>query len=93
MVSEVEPFAFVGRFLNPCYTECMNKVLEQGIEAARALSEEQQSVAGELLMTLAMRPELSSEQIEEVKLAQAEAARGEFATDEQTAALWKRSGV
>ena len=71
----------------------MNKVLEQGIEIVRALPEERQAAAGELLMTLATRPELSSAQMAEVKLAQAEAAQGAFATDEQVAAFWQKCGV
>jgi len=71
----------------------MNKLLEKGIEAARQLPEEQQSIAGELLMTLATHPALSPEQIEEVTLAQAEATQGAFATDEQITAFWEKSGV
>lgn len=71
----------------------MNKLLEEGIAAARKLPEEEQTLAGELLMTLAMRPELSPGQIEEVRLAQAEAAQGAFASDEHIAAFWERAGV
>jgi predicted transcriptional regulator len=36
---------------------------------------------------------LTPEQIEEVKLAIAEADRGEFATDEEMAELWKKCGL
>lgn len=75
------------------YTERMNKMLEQGIEAARKLPEEQQGVAGELLMTFVARPELTASQLEEVRLAQAEATQQAFATDEQIAAFWERAGV
>jgi len=39
------------------------------------------------------RYRLTPEQIEEVKLAIAEADRGEFATDEEMAELWKKFGL
>ena len=62
----------------------MTKLLEKGIEAARALPPDRQDMAGELLLRLAeIEPEyqLTPEQIEDVRLALAEADRGEFATD------------
>jgi predicted transcriptional regulator len=75
----------------------MTKLLDQGIEAVRALPKDRQDVAGELLLAIAGQDEpshrLTAEQIEEVKLAIAEADRGEFATDEEMAALWKRCGL
>jgi hypothetical protein len=40
-----------------------------------------------------IRYRLTPEQIEEVKLAIAEADRGEFATDEEMAELWKKFGL
>jgi predicted transcriptional regulator len=69
-------------------------MLEKGIAAARALPEERQDMAGELLLAIAGQPHLtlSPEQIEDVKLAIAEADRGEFATDEEMAALWRKCG-
>jgi hypothetical protein len=74
----------------------MTKALEKGIAAARELPAERQDLAGELLLAIAGRAEprltLTPEQIEDVKLAIAEADRGEFATDEEMAALWKKCG-
>ena len=74
----------------------MTKLLEQGIEAARALAPEQQDMAGELLLSLAAREptyRLTAEQLEDVKLAIAEANRGDFATDEEMARTWKKFGL
>ena len=75
----------------------MTKLLEKGIEAVRRLPEERQDVAGEILLAISeenqSRYRLTPEQIEEVKLAIAEADRGEFATAEEMAALWKKCGV
>src|SRR3989338_3480497 len=75
------------------YTARMNKMLEQGIEAARALSDDRQTAAGELLIAIATHYELTPEQVTEVKLAMAEADRGEFATDESITEFWKECGV
>jgi hypothetical protein len=74
----------------------MTKLLDKGIEAVRSLPEERQDLAGELLLALAGQRRIASlglEQIEDVKLALAEADRGEFATDEEMAALWKKCGL
>lgn len=75
----------------------MTKLFEQGIKAVRELPAERQDVAGELLLAIAdqqkSRYRLTPEQIEDVKLAIAEDDRGEFATDEEMAALWKKCGL
>jgi hypothetical protein len=75
----------------------MTKLLEQGIEAVRRLPEERQDMAGELLLAIAgeegVRYRLTPEQIEEVKLAIAEADRGEFVSDEEMAEFWKKCGL
>ena len=71
----------------------MTKLLDKGIEAVRGLPADRQDMAGELLLSLAKTsPEyrLTSEQIEDVKLAIAEADRGEFATDCEMADTWKK---
>jgi hypothetical protein len=72
----------------------MTKLLEQGIEAVRALSADRQDLAGELLLGLAGRETyaLTPEQLEDVKVALAEADRGEFASDEEMVATWKKFG-
>ncbi len=74
----------------------MTKLLEQGIEAIRALPADRQDLAGELLLQLAdhsPRYTLTVEQIEELKLALAEADRGEFATDHEMTETWKKFGL
>lgn len=74
----------------------MTKLLEQGIEAVRGLPADRQDLAGHLLLTLATgEPQLTltAEQIEDVKLSAAAADRGEFATDADIAATWKKFGL
>lgn len=74
----------------------MTKLLEKGIEAVRALPTDRQDLAGELLLNLANqepRYRLTPEQIEDIKLALADARRGEFATDEQMAETWTKFGL
>ncbi len=73
----------------------MTKLFLKGIEAVQALPPERQDLAGELLLMLADQREyqLMPEQLEDLKLSLAEAERGEFATDEQVAAMWKQFGL
>jgi len=75
----------------------MTKLLETGIDAIRNLPADEQNLAGELLLSLAeqsrRRPRLTPEQVDDIQLALAEADRGDFATDEEMAALWKKCGL
>jgi hypothetical protein len=74
----------------------MTKLLEKGIEAVRALSEDRQDMAGELLLNIAKNDpqyRLTAEQLQDVRLSLAEADRGEFATDEEMAETWKKFGL
>ena len=74
----------------------MTKLLEKGIEAVRGLPAERQDMAGELLLSLATHEpqvRLTREQLEDVKLAIAEADRGEFASDQDIAETWKKFGL
>ena len=75
----------------------MTKLLESGIDAIRDLPADQQNLAGELLLSLAeqskRRPRLTAEQADDVRLAIGEADRGDFATEEEMAALWKKCGL
>ncbi len=74
----------------------MTKLLEEGIKAVQGLPEDRQNDAGEMLLAIAGnsdRYQLTPEQIEDVKLAIAETDRGEFASDEEMAALWKKCGL
>jgi hypothetical protein len=73
----------------------MTKLFLKGIEAVQALSDEEQDLAGELLLRMAAEPalQLSPQQREELELSIAEADRGEFASDEDVAAMWKKFGL
>ena len=75
----------------------MTRLLEEGIEAVRGLPADRQDVAGELLLGLAgvVQPgyELTLEQIADLKIAIAQADRGEFATEEELRAIWAKFGM
>ena len=74
----------------------MTKLLEKGIEAVRELSAERQDMIGELLLSIAApKPqfELTSEQIEDLRLGIDEANRGVFATDAEMIETWKKFGL
>ncbi|HWK97556.1 MAG TPA: hypothetical protein VNR39_19245 [Pseudolabrys sp.] len=69
----------------------MTKLLEKGIEAVRALPDDRQNLAGEMLLAVAaqeVKYALTPEQLEDVRMGLAEAERGEFATDEEVAQMW-----
>jgi len=73
----------------------MTKLFQKGIEAVRDLPADRQDMAGELLLSLAKSaPEyrLTPEQLDDVRLAIAEADRGEFASDGEIADTWKKFG-
>jgi hypothetical protein len=74
----------------------MTKMLERGIEAVRSLSADCQDMAGEILLGLAGKApyeyELTPDQLDDVKTAIGQADRGEFATDQEMAAVWKKFG-
>jgi hypothetical protein len=80
-----------------CYIAGVTKLLENGIDAVRDLPADQQNLAGELLLSLAeqsrRRPRLTPEQADDVRLAVAEADRGDFASEDEMAALWKKCGL
>jgi hypothetical protein len=75
----------------------MTKLLENGIDAVRDLPADQQNLAGELLLSLAeqsrRRPRLTPEQADDVRLAVAEADRGDFASEDEMAVFWKKCGL
>ena len=73
----------------------MTTLLDQGIQAVRELPADRQDMAGELLLTLAASApqyQLTAEQLEDLKLAIEQADRGEFASDQEIAATWKKFG-
>jgi hypothetical protein len=77
----------------------MTKLLDDGLQAVRKLSEERQDDAGEILLALASQDSsgvhLSEEQVERVRRVQRELADGsmKLATDEEMTALWKKCGL
>ena len=74
----------------------MTKLLEKGIEAVKALPPERQDMVGALLLDIAETDSseyvLTPEQLADLELSIAQADRGEFATDEEVAAMWKKFG-
>ncbi|HEX2257219.1 MAG TPA: hypothetical protein VHG92_11080 [Afifellaceae bacterium] len=72
----------------------MSKLLEEGIRAVRQLPEDRQEMAGALLLSIAAheRPayRLTPEQIEGIRQAKAEVARGEFASESAVEAVFGR---
>ena len=77
----------------------MTKLLEQAVEQARELPEDDQDAAAEALFAHIanqdQRHGLTFEQAEEVKRIRARLRSGEtrLATDEEVSALWKKCGV
>jgi hypothetical protein len=74
----------------------MTKLLQKGIDAVRMLPADRQDLAGEVLLSLAAagpQYELTAEQMEDVKLAIAEADRGEFASADDMTRTWKNFGL
>ena len=77
----------------------MTKLLEQAVEKARELSEEDQDAAAEALFAhmanLDRHHSLSVDQVEEVKRIRTRLHSGEtrLATDKEVSALWKKCGV
>ena len=74
----------------------MTKLFEKGIEAVKALPPERQDMAGALLLDIAKISSgeyvLTAEQLADLELSIAQADRGEFASEEEVAAMWKKFG-
>jgi predicted transcriptional regulator len=70
----------------------MTKLMDKAISKLRALPQERQDELAEVILDLAEEAHytLTSAQIEEVTAAMNEADRGEFATESELAALWKK---
>jgi hypothetical protein len=75
----------------------MTKLLQDAVEQVKRLPAERQNELAEMLITAAesdLHPyKLSDEDRDAVEEAQAQVARGEFATDADMSALWKRFGL
>lgn len=74
----------------------MTKLLEKGIAAVKALPADRQDMIGALLLDIAETDSrkymLTPEQLAELELSIAQADRGEFATEAEVEAMWKRFG-
>ncbi len=75
----------------------MTKLLDQAIEAARALPPEAQDDIARVMFQLAgdQGPPviLSADERTAIERSKAAAARGEFATEEQVRSVWKKHGL
>jgi predicted transcriptional regulator len=77
----------------------MTKLLDEAIEKVRALPDSEQDHAAATLLALAALAEqdgvykLSAEERAAIDEGLAQADRGEFASDERVAAMWKKLGA
>ena len=76
----------------------MTKLLDQAIETVKRLPEEAQDDIARVVLQLAgvddVKPvPLSPEERAAIASSKAAALRGEFATDEQVAAVWRKYGL
>jgi predicted transcriptional regulator len=75
----------------------MTRLLEQAVEAVSALPDEAQDDFARILLQLAgvdQPPyELTAEEAADLDASLAEAAQGEFATDEEVRAVWAKHGL
>jgi hypothetical protein len=75
----------------------MTKMLEEAIKKVRELPEADQNEAAEMLLSVASKSDapvrLDDETRAAIQEGQAQARRGEFVSDKDTAAFFKRHGV
>lgn len=75
----------------------MTKLLEQAVETARTLTPEMQDEIARVMLMIAAEDqevyELTPEEEASFAESLAQAARGEFATDEQVRAIWAKYGL
>jgi predicted transcriptional regulator len=75
----------------------MTRLLEQAVEAVRALPDDVQDDLARMLLQLAgvQQPpyELTPEEAADIGASLAEAERGEFATDEEIHTMWAKHGL
>lgn len=80
-----------------CKLEVMSKVLDDAIEKVRRLPEDRQAYVAEVLEQIAAAGSdvfvVPDEHRAAILEGLAQADRGEFATDEEMAALWKKCGL
>jgi hypothetical protein len=75
----------------------MTELMTRALEALRKLPDERQDELARLLLRIAGEDEpvmeLTDEEMAALDESAAQAARGEFATDEQVRAVWARHGL
>ena len=75
----------------------MTKLLDEAIEKLRSLSEREQDAAAQAMLTFAERNrprfQPTDEQIAGIEEGLAQADRGEFISDEELAAFWRKCGL
>ncbi len=75
----------------------MTKLFEQAIETARSLSPEMQDEIARVMLQLAGNEQpvmtLTAEEKASLAKSRGEAARRDFATDEQVRAIWAKHGL
>ena len=75
----------------------MTKLFDKAVERIRALSAEEQDELARILLRLVGEDEevyqLTAEEEADLIKADEEIARGEFATDDQMAAIWAKHGL
>jgi len=80
-----------------CYVKIMTKLLEDAFAKARTLPEDEQDEAAEILLSLISKQHEPIPLDEETRAAIREgleqAQRGEFVSDEEMAAFFKRHGL
>ncbi|KAA5598135.1 hypothetical protein [Blastochloris sulfoviridis] len=75
----------------------MTKILEHAVAKAQSLPEAEQDALGAILLSMldgeALGPDLDEETRAAIHQGLEQARRGEFVTDEDVAALWRRHGL
>ena len=75
----------------------MTKLLEKALEAVRGLSEDEQNEIARTILALVGDDDepvpLTDDERAVIARSKAEAARGEFATDEEVRAVWAKYGL
>lgn len=75
----------------------MTKLLETAIQAARQLSLEEQDEIARAILALAEVPAgpiaLTSDERKAIDHSKAAAARGDFASDDEVASVWRKHGL
>ncbi len=80
-----------------CMIEPMTELLEKAVATARTLSPELQDEIARVVLALANDDssiyQFSAEEAAEEDAADAEEARGDYATDEEVRAIWAKHGL